>query len=51
MIRRRALVKKQDTFQHLEGIQYLSQVFYETGNQGISRVKKRSWRYMKKERI
>ena len=37
-MRKWALVKKQDAFQHL-GVQYQSQAFYETSDQGTSRGK------------
>ena len=35
-VRKRALVKKQDAFQYLEGIQYQSQAFYQISDQGTS---------------
>ena len=35
-MRKWALVKKQDAFQHLEGVQYQSQAFYEVSDQGKS---------------
>ena len=35
-MRKRALVNKQDAFQHLKGVQYQSQAFYEISDQGTS---------------
>ena len=35
-MRKQALVKKQDAFQQLEGVQYQSQTFYEISDQGTS---------------
>ena len=35
-IRKRALIKKEDPFQHLESVQYQLQAFYEIGGQGTS---------------
>ena len=35
-MRKWALVKKQDAFQHLEGVQYQLQALCEIGNQGAS---------------
>ena len=38
-MRKQQLVKKQDAFQHLEGVQYQSQTFYEISDQGTTRGK------------
>ena len=35
-MRKRVQIKKQDAFQHLEGVQYQSQSFYEKGDQGTN---------------
>ena len=40
-MRKQPLVKKQDAFQHLEGVQYQSQAFYEISDQGTTRGKGR----------